>query len=427
MKILFALVLLIVSINAQAAGIRWRDHYPFHKPDRVVVGEYLGRYEGPAGVGGTGYLKGKSLVAVDGVQTGFNSFRFIPLPDLAGIGLSLVKRLGPAMIVSTLAPLIWDAAQGIWVKLNSNQNYNSGNVYNGTPCLTTPIDHVVIGNDGSACTKRCYCQGLSSPWVQRNSATNDSENRTGLCVSRGCSSLNWPVVWARNPPPAYEPTTTPATDADILAALNNYLSDLNNFMDFINKLDLNGLLQAVYNASNPHHLDGPASTTRSNTVVSNGPDGQTTTQTDYQYNYTYNDYSVTLQLEETVTVTHPDNTTTTTTNIYEGTSSGGDNDSPPDSSNPADICAENPEIMACWGAGTIEEQDIPEIDKSLTISSEKTSAGSCPASIQFTVRGHSYTVSWEPLCTFASTIRPLVILMAWLTAGIFVFYTLSRA
>lgn len=429
MKIIISLFIVLFSLNVEAAGIRWRDHYPFHKPDRVVVGEYIGKYDGPFNEGGTGYLKGQSLVKVDNLSTPFNTFRYISIPDLAGLGMSLVKRLGPMMLLGSLGSLVWDEISDYWKKLNDqDHSYVGGSVADGTACNSTGIGHVVVGSNGTACKKVCRCARPESPWAWKNNATWDSANRYGACTNM-CGSPNpyWPEIWVRTSP-AYDPGYVPATDSDILNALMNYLNNINNWLDFINKLDAQNMIQTIIDAATPHHMNGPDTTSRTENSSSTGPDGTTLTSKHYQYSYTYNNYSVSLILTITTTITYPDNSTKTTVDTYQPvTGGGGTDDPPPDQVIDSDICKENPEILACWGAGTIEDQTIPEVDKPLTISSEKTSAGTCPSPITFTVRGHIYSVSWQPICTFASTLRPLVILLAWLTAGIFVFYTLSRA
>jgi len=45
-------------------------------------------------------------------------------------------------------------------------------------------------------------------------------------------------------------------------------------------------------------------------------------------------------------------------------------------------------------------------------------AGSCPAPLTATVMGHAVEMSFDPLCQYATTLRPLVLALAWLSAGV---------
>lgn len=45
-------------------------------------------------------------------------------------------------------------------------------------------------------------------------------------------------------------------------------------------------------------------------------------------------------------------------------------------------------------------------------------AGSCPAPLTATVMGHVVEMSFDPLCQYANALRPLVLALAWLSAGV---------
>lgn len=421
MKTLIFLILIFISFNSQAAGIRWTDHYPFHKPDNVKVGEYISKYDGVYNNGTNAFLRGKHNVTVDDIPLSFNEFRKLLPNGIAGIGMALVKGVGPSL-VSGLVGLVWDEALKRWRVFLEGQPVQGSGVTGQQACMTEPINQIKYDTAGNACVRTCRYTGmLESPWQFSNNQTNTSYNTVCAGHSPAYSSTYTRTAYV---PPA--PQYRDATDSEILNALNQYLANIGNLVSFINKLinDYNKL-QDIYNISTRDYATGPSTLNKSNTHVNTGPDGQKSVTETSTYNLTYNNNNITIDKTLTTTTVFPDNSTTTVTDVSSGGT--GTDYLPPNESVPSDICKDNPEILACWGAGTIEEQDIPEIDKSLSISSEKTSAGSCPASIQFTVRGHTYTVSWAPVCTFASTLRPLVILLAWLTSGIFVFYTLSRA
>lgn len=89
----------------------------------------------------------------------------------------------------------------------------------------------------------------------------------------------------------------------------------------------------------------------------------------------------------------------------------------------ADLCAKNPDIVACAKMDDVKPDDVNNEDKTLTITPETgwgNENASCPAPVTKQVAGLSLEMSWQPFCDFATGIRPVVIAMAWLSAVLLV-------
>lgn len=129
----------------------------------------------------------------------------------------------------------------------------------------------------------------------------------------------------------------------------------------------------------------PAKTT-TQTVVTSNPDGTTSTQT--------------------VTKTDPGGTVTTTTTAQ----------APGDVS--PDICAKDPDILACQKLGTPTASDsIDRTTTMVTITPVSFAGGSCPQPITFTVMGHTYTVDYATICSKLALVAPLFLTLAGFLAA----------
>jgi hypothetical protein len=90
---------------------------------------------------------------------------------------------------------------------------------------------------------------------------------------------------------------------------------------------------------------------------------------------------------------------------------------PQDTLEPApdpDICAKNPDSLMCAKLGTIPEAELVPTTE-LPIDATVTSVGGqgqCPANVSLP---HGITWSYEPICNFASAIKPFILGFAWLT------------
>lgn len=85
-----------------------------------------------------------------------------------------------------------------------------------------------------------------------------------------------------------------------------------------------------------------------------------------------------------------------------------------------DPCKRNPDILACQKYGEIKEP--PKLQEQ-TIPMDirpygSASAGSCPAPRQVSFFGRPFAISYQPICDFATMIRPLIIGLAYLSAAL---------
>ena len=428
--LLLLLLTIIVFNDSHAAGIRWTDRYPFYKPDNVLVGEYISKFDRTGNYGGQAKLKGTVEATIDGNPFSFNSFKNLPIGDIAALGLSLVKRVGPAMVVGSLAPLIWDEVAKLWQKNQSPDVQNGFSIdhNNATAvCHDIAIDTVKFAANGSACTKKCICQQMDEPpWNSAGWAVWDTANFEYCHTNKGCAYGYWPRIWFRYSGYVSAPFYVPVTDGEILSALQNDLSDVSNLVAFIAKLIEKGLAQDVFNTSIFDHLEGPSSFTTTSSSTSTGPSGQTSVNTQNTYNISYNTNTVTITKTTTTTTTNPDNSTETHT-VVNNPSTGVTNPLETPETPETDVCKLHPEILACATQGTIDDADLPEDDKTFSMTSEMSSAGQCPPDIQLSYMGKSFVVKWTLVCNFATMLRPLVLILATLSAGLFTFFVISRA
>lgn len=181
--------------------------------------------------------------------------------------------------------------------------------------------------------------------------------------------------------------------------------------------------------------NGQNTTENKTTETQQGPNGETTTK-------------------ETTTKTNPDGSTTTTTKTTTrnpdgtvtteettqqkdpaGNTTGNKKDSNnqtqsafckenPDSAickGMTDECKDHPERMSCMDAG--EASAVPDLGTdekgiSAITAINVASNATCPSDIQLP---KGMTFSFDPFCNYASALRPIIIALAWITAGFLVF------
>jgi hypothetical protein len=84
----------------------------------------------------------------------------------------------------------------------------------------------------------------------------------------------------------------------------------------------------------------------------------------------------------------------------------------------SDFCKENPDALACWEAGEPEEQDLEKTQAGQSITPVSVGgSGSCPADKNVSYLGAQLSISFQPICTAAGWINPMVLALAWLAAG----------
>lgn len=87
---------------------------------------------------------------------------------------------------------------------------------------------------------------------------------------------------------------------------------------------------------------------------------------------------------------------------------------------PPGLCDEYPDILACSKFDTPEAEALPEVPREVTVAPDSGwggSSGSCPPPKHITVQGRDIPIPVDLICQYMSGIRPIVIAMAWLSAG----------
>jgi hypothetical protein len=97
----------------------------------------------------------------------------------------------------------------------------------------------------------------------------------------------------------------------------------------------------------------------------------------------------------------------------------GDPNAPPEQAVTPDLCASHPEILACADLDTPDSEELPTEDKSVSVSPDSGwgGNGSCPAPKHLTVQGRDIPIPLDIICQYMSGIRPIIIALAWLSAG----------
>lgn len=83
-------------------------------------------------------------------------------------------------------------------------------------------------------------------------------------------------------------------------------------------------------------------------------------------------------------------------------------------------CDKYPDSLGCARLDQPLQEDFGNENRTLSLINPLSvgGAGSCPAPLTASFLGQTVEMSFDPLCTFANSLRPLVLVMAWLSAGI---------
>lgn len=86
----------------------------------------------------------------------------------------------------------------------------------------------------------------------------------------------------------------------------------------------------------------------------------------------------------------------------------------------SDLCLKNPDILACQKLEEVEDKDLDTKDKPISITPDGgwgADNASCPAAKHLTVQGRDIPIPYDLFCTYMQGLRPIIIAMAWLSAG----------
>lgn len=359
----------------------------------------------------------------------------IPRGAVGRAGGAALKFLGPVGAITTaitLGQLVWDAGLGEWVLPSPGYDAQGDGFQNGYYWMRSHSSTAKYESGLAACV-------AESTQVNQYNDFRYNSAEHGDC--KHATNGHWYQNWARkiacpaNPDSSYpatcspgglNPPTIPATDAQINQAVEDGIgTDSNKAANVARAAAENGYppqAEGTPEASGPASAPGPTSQT-----VSSGPAGQTIVNESVTYNISYAGDTVTIEqvVEQTTTAPDGQQTTTTTTNAPPPPASqpGGGVVAAPPPKEPIDLCKEHPEIVACQTLGEAPvEPVIPQQTVNVFLGADPVS-GTCPADIMVPMpMGLGSTpLSWQPICDGATGIRPIVLGLAMLSAGLFVF------
>jgi hypothetical protein len=85
-----------------------------------------------------------------------------------------------------------------------------------------------------------------------------------------------------------------------------------------------------------------------------------------------------------------------------------------------EFCSKNADTLACTKLGSAEADPLGTEERSIANISPVSigGVGACPAPLTASFLGQPISFSFDALCTYANALRPLVLAMAWLSAGV---------
>lgn len=83
-------------------------------------------------------------------------------------------------------------------------------------------------------------------------------------------------------------------------------------------------------------------------------------------------------------------------------------------------CDKYPNSLGCAELGTVDDLPVPEETRSIAAITPVSigGAGSCPEPLTATFMGQSVSFSYDMPCQFASSLKPLILAIAWLSSGL---------
>jgi hypothetical protein len=411
--IAFSFLMVVGRVNAQALPVDWYAKTGSSMTvangtkEVVSVGKVASQTVSAAANNGAKLYAMRSI-SVGNAAGELALTRAVPASSLIAAGRALARLAGPvglAIVGVQLGMWLWDEVEQRWYQKTKVELgcWSS----NGSSCIDVDAD----------------CAARQQGGVDSAVRVNYVSSTKAVC--QGFSPLyNWwydKFTYSKLVTGEGEQIVYP-TDADLEQAVE---TAMNNGTLHPHEIAERALANNVPIDPEPLQVTGPATLPgRSSTSVSTGPAGQTKTQTDTQYDLGYAGDKVSVGSQTTTTVTKPDGTTETTTDAEAGTGNDVDDAEDPDtgSDDESEFCAKNPNSISCQELGDPDDVDLPEQESSVLWNQEGSAAGQCPSPMAASMGGQHVELSWEPTCDFARGIRPIVIGLAWLSAGIFLFY-----
>ena len=384
--------------------------------------------------GGAVLSSSRSLVLAGAQPVTITGTRLLSQAAIVTAARGAAKLLGPVGVLASLAPLFWDEVQDLWLAPGEADPYEdvgkgSSGLYYGSCEYQAPVGTIRRYTFGSTSYENLVWVSSDSPLPGGRAAWPTALNNCECknYPNLGCPEPKWGVIYRRavsGSCPAGEsrtyegtcaaPEPVPASDEQIEEAILQSMPypDAAPLVGHLKDLPYDIPGAGAETITGPGTVNG--GTTTSTTT---GPAGQTTVNNTTQYNINYNGDTATVTQVTTSTTTYPDNSTSTTT-----TTATSEGSVPTGEEPPVDVCVEHPEASGCQPLGSVDTVDVGVQAHTLTWTAEGSAAGSCPAPMSFSLPfGGTGELSWAPVCQFATGIRPVIIAIAWLSAGIFIF------
>ena len=393
-----------------------------------VIAGAVTRGASVATTGGAAALRASQLLGLEGASAALTLSRGVGLSNLALVARIAAGALGPVGIGTlALTGIYWAADH--WEVPSDPYPYPSGTTANRNFYQSS-----FAGQACDATSDHCSYSDVVAFWLAKEAAIYGgtwsfvSETHTGACSSLGqCNhtitiqsgaTQHTRVIYSNGsdgPPPG---AGVPATDGQLENAITTALQAQPTLSGSVLDAALAYKPAELALVSAPQVVTGPATVnggTKTSTKVETA--GTTTTTINTTYNLSYAGDVVTITQTDVQTVTHPDSSTSTTTSSTAAPAG----DPPPPEEKP-DVCKDHPDASGCAEFGEHDpEPEFPEEQRALSWVPSLSAVGACPAPETATVHGQSISISWQPVCDLASGLRPVVLAVAWLSAGAFVF------
>lgn len=352
----------------------------------------------------------------------------VKVPVAAGVGTTLAATLTAVIPKAALSkaaialvranPYVSTALTLGWLA-NAGLNYfsDSDSFTTSTPTVTGSVNCStgILPNQAVKTSANQYYFLYPSPSSSCPNSYIATEPRAQIvnyCTNYGVVCGHFYALYSlympdHTPPPS---TLTPDAAANQLTStpVSGSTDTASNFNGVIGELIKAGYLPDT--DGNPPALTGPSSTIQGPKTTTTSPDGSTTVS-NTTYSPTFTDNHVDIVQNTTNITTKSDGTQQTTTTT--GTPPTG---TPP----PQTDCEKFPTHIGCAEFGAIPPPDpITTTDVPITLApSSLGDGGSCPAPKSLSALGHTFTLSYQPVCDFATDIKPMIIALAWLSAGL---------
>lgn len=207
-------------------------------------------------------------------------------------------------------------------------------------------------------------------------------------------------------------TIAPSSENSIGAALENRASVMDDaLLEYYNAVaqkERDDLMKdAEYSASGTAVTGAPKTSQTVNSDGTTKTTSTTTTTNIVNQGDTYNTSVVSVVSNSTTTTTQGGQTTVTT-----------EGETLPNVEPQKTDCEKNPSSLGCSGFGSVDDSELQRKELTGTVSPvDMGGSGQCPAPVGTTVHGSRIELSFDSACTYARAVRPIILALAWLSAG----------